>query len=793
MRGLPEMARDAGNVMGLSTAPPPKKLCGSRALKEGIAEGEGLPWLARATFFARRVVEDVRCGDMALAGSAWSDVEAFCSKAEDDSLRPVMHGIVGTTESFLQELPDLKQQDLSRRLRVLQRELHGHCQALLQESEQGEEAEAAQQWHRAMRELTDALCDAAYRQANCGQSKLTPQHKPGRLSPRHSDLCQAESTPKQGEELLPSWCQVESSPKQGTTSCDQSIALWQTAVNYCVSLQHCFAVTDPKALSKPTKEAMAGFPPHLRDTAREIGTRISELWSTLNAAGPADSQDYFEATQAFVSTIAALLSRLVAQVEAADDRFELEGGRESLNAAVTGAVTSAEQLNEALSQLSDASPAQKPKSLKAKRETKDQGPRHQSSQAAQNGSSPSPKVQAKQKLQSALQNWRAGMFDPGSIEVAATPRTPSGAARQSTATAPSLRSRQPAKPGNITQPKGCGKCSSDGTCSLEGSKVAKTIACGSSSETLSSPGPKNKRGAPGTPLQAMRSCQSPRTPSAQPSNSASPVHRHAVKRSTSTPAALRESETPRSLFNRGAHVNVATVAGQTAPHTARAHVSDSSKPQPLQNQHPSSPRKRSTGCGADDRGVEGSSRTSNFRIPDWCMEVCGQTVRRPAVHKSSLDVPSPPKLEFLEQKFARAKQLTRAATEVFAVQRKLHNSESARNIEAEMRTENLSDAVERCRADVDSMVAKVVEMSCSDVVQRSLQNVDFMHQCSTEADVAACRPQVHQAGAGTPKTDGESALTILASHAVASSCCEERISLALLSLCRSQPNLVPCN
>jgi len=158
------MAGDGVTPRGLASTPSSKRLCGIRTLNRGIAEGEGLPWLAKATFFTRRIVEDVRCGNRVPTESAWSDVEAFCRRAEDDSLRPVLRRIVGTTQNFLKELPDVKQHDLSRRLRVLQRELHGHCQALLVESEHGAEAtslEAAEQWHLEMRELTEALCDAA--------------------------------------------------------------------------------------------------------------------------------------------------------------------------------------------------------------------------------------------------------------------------------------------------------------------------------------------------------------------------------------------------------------------------------------------------------------------------------------------------------------------------------------------------------------------------------------------------------------------------------------------------------
>lgn len=359
------------NVMGpasASSSSSSQRLGGSLSLSSsltGRAEGEGLPWLARATFFARRIAEGVRCGDRAPAGSAWSDVEAFCSKADGDPLRPVLRCIVGTTESFLKELPDLKRNDLSRRLRVLERELYGQCQALLEESEFGADVtspEAAEQWHCAMRELTDSLCDVA-----CGSSSDCLASGGGSASGSGGQVAgwgQVEQTPKQGEELLPSWCQAEVTPKLGTRSCLQSTALWRTVVDYCRTLQRCFAAGDPKALARPPQDAMTAFPAHLRDTAREIGTRISELRSALSA--PVQPQEHLEATEAFATAISALLGRLAAQVEAADDRFEVEGGRETLDAAVTGAVAAAERLHlglrlDALPQGSKAPPASESK------------------------------------------------------------------------------------------------------------------------------------------------------------------------------------------------------------------------------------------------------------------------------------------------------------------------------------------------------------------------------------------------------------------------------------------------
>eukprot|EP00746_Dinoflagellata_sp_MGD_P007246 gnl/MRDRNA2_/MRDRNA2_114306_c0_seq1.p1 gnl/MRDRNA2_/MRDRNA2_114306_c0~~gnl/MRDRNA2_/MRDRNA2_114306_c0_seq1.p1 ORF type:complete len:731 (+),score=134.74 gnl/MRDRNA2_/MRDRNA2_114306_c0_seq1:58-2250(+) len=714
--------KDTGtpNVTGVMSTPTSKRQSISRTvstLKEGIAEGEGLPWLARATFFARRVIDDVQCGDMVHAGSAWSDVEAFCSRADDDCIRPVMYQIVGTTQSFLQEVSELRQQDLSRRLRVLQRELHGHCQALLHEAEHCEQA--AEQWHRAMKELTEALCDTASRH----------------LRTNSSNSSQADPIAMQGtrKEVLPSWCQIENTIQQGMKSCDQSPALWQAAVNYCVMLEHCFAAGDPKALARPPRDAMAAFPAHIRDTAKEIGTQVSELRSTLSAS--VVTQEHFEATKKFAITMGALLTRLAAQVEAADDRFEIENGQESLTAAVTKAVTAAECLHHALPEVVEAPPAPKPKAVSAQQAKI---------------KSPSQKLQNKENLQSTPPKLPIKHAAGPETAQRSAPCTPVGTTRQCAVTTPVSKGQQPLR--TVKQSKSSAKLS------LEESKVVKGTAGGSPHEAVEIPGLKGKRWISCVPQQSTRSCimfsprspstqQTPRTPPVQLSKSASVIQ----KSSSSTgPAVATMQKLPAAD-----HAHSTSGATLPSPKRSHRHVVE-----------------RFTSAPATYRRSLNEWRSLKSASPRSCRKNSlfdGPTILTSADDSQcSVQRFSSAKLEHLEEELARAKQLTHAATRCYEIctGKERANAENSADGDGEVSH----------TADVISM-AEMKQAEVSTPREGGASALTILEKW----------PQLHESSAVTPRAAGESALAILASPHHERRGCEERISLALLSLCR-QPD-----
>jgi len=210
-------------------------------------------------------------------------------------------------------------------------------------------------------------------------------------------------------------------------------------------------------------------------------------------------------------------------------------------------------------------------------------------------------------------------------------------------------------------------------------------------------------------------------------------------------------------------------------------------------------------------------------------------------NESSADNLSSPNIEHLEVQFARAKQLTRAATAVFEACRSPRDDKSAsNNQEMPNRTEGTPSAeklagilqgLDEENMEImpysDAMAAEEQIFPIEqDVAISGLQEVATLSGPSSESSELDSQEHEHEpvklqkivtgddlrrqsqdsmaqtdaqdGEVAAPKTGGLSALAVLASPARASRCCEERISLALLSLCcktelNSMPVLVPGN